>query len=197
MKRLLDAIREIGYALYSTLVGLNVTTGNLVRFRQRKQTSMYPWEELRLPPTFRGALYFAEDKCIVCELCEKACPVPGSITEKTIELYWHIGENKKRSLDEFYVDYSTCINCYLCVEACPTDALLPGSSWELAQIDPLCQYDRGRMILGKEQLGELPQSEVTGSVAEAYSIRKRDVLPEPSQPRDIPAARKEAPASRS
>jgi len=172
-------VQEIGYSVWSCFQGLRITMRNLLQFKKRKQVFLYPYEEIRLPPSYRGALHFEEDKCIVCELCEKACPVPGSRTEKTIELYWRIGDNKKRNLDEFYIDYSTCINCYLCVEACPTDALLPGSSWELAMIDPLSQYDRGRMILGKHQLEQLPESEVTGSQEHAYEIRPREEYPKP------------------
>lgn len=195
MIRAFRNLQEIGYAVWSCLQGLRITGRNLLQFRKRKQVFMYPYEELLLPPTFRGALHFEEDKCIVCELCEKACPVPGSRTEKTIELYWEIGGNKKRNLDEFYIDYSTCINCYLCVDACPTDALLPGSSWELNQLDPLSQYDRTRMILGKHQLELLPESEVTGTFEHAYEIRKRAEYPiPPEESEEAPPAEAETPA---
>ena len=135
-----------------------------VHLFRRKQTVQYPSEELVLPPSYRGALHFDEDKCIVCELCEKACPVPGSRTEWTIEMYHHVGENKKRQLDEFFIDYSTCINCYLCVEACPTDALVPGSAFEHAEIDSLAAYDRSRLIYGKEMLGRMPRSDEKGDL---------------------------------
>lgn len=164
------AFQELGYGLLSIIKGLGITLKNLARFRDRKQTVMYPYEELRLAPLYRGALHFIEDQCIVCELCEKACPVPGSQTEKTIEMFFHIGESKKRELDEFYIDYSTCINCYLCVDACPTDALLPGSSFTLGKTDDLAQYDRSRMVFGKEQLEEQPESAVVGSLEHSHEI---------------------------
>jgi NADH-quinone oxidoreductase subunit I len=169
-------LQQIGYALLSVGKGMGVTLINLFR---PKQTIQYPSQELLLPPTYRGALHFDEDKCIVCELCEKACPVPGSRTEWTIEMFHHIGENKKRQLDEFFIDYSTCINCYLCVEACPTDALVPGSSFEHSRIDPLASYDRSRLIFGKEMLHRMPRSDEAGSFERAYDHVKAGSMPDP------------------
>lgn len=168
MNRPAELFQQMGYGLLSIMKGMGVTLKNLLDFRRRKQTVMYPYEELVLSPIYRGALKFIEDRCIVCELCEKACPVPGSQTGKTIEIIWHIGGNKKRNLDEFYIDYSTCINCYLCVEACPVDALLPGASFAVAETDAQAQYDRTRMIFGKEQLEAQPESEDQGDWAKAY-----------------------------
>jgi NADH-quinone oxidoreductase subunit I len=169
-------IRDAGYALLSVGRGMGITLRNLSRalFKREIQTVQYPSEQLVLSPIFRGHLNFIEEQCIVCELCEKACPVPGSRTEWTIELFFHIGESKKRELDEFFIDYSTCINCYLCVEVCPTDALVPGSSFELGRgLDQLAVYDRSRMIFGKEQLAQLPQSEKQGDWARAHEHVKR------------------------
>jgi NADH-quinone oxidoreductase subunit I len=168
-------MQDIGYALVSVAKGMSVTFINLFR---RKQTVQYPSEELVLPPTYRGALHFDEEMCIVCELCEKACPVPGSRTEWTIEMFHHIGENKKRQLDEFFIDYSTCINCYLCVEACPTDALVPGSTYEHAQLDALAAYDRSRLIYGKDMLRRLPRSHETGTFDHAHDHVKGGTTPD-------------------
>jgi NADH-quinone oxidoreductase subunit I len=173
---MIRALQQIGYALLSIARGMTVTLGNLFR---KKQTVQYPSQELLLPPSYRGALHFDEEKCIVCELCEKACPVPGSRTEWTIEMFHHIGENKKRQLDEFFIDYSTCINCYLCVEACPTDALVPGCSFELATIDQLAAYDRSRLIFGKDMLGRLPRSDEKGDFARAHEHVRGGHMPDP------------------
>ena len=165
---LTTVLTEIGYTLISCFNGLRIVWRNFMLFKKRKQTVLYPIEEIVMPPSYRGALVFRPERCIVCELCEKACPVPGTRTEKTIELYHHVGGNKKRELDEFYIDYGSCINCYLCVEACPVDALLPGSNFELATIDPLAQYDRTRMIFGMRQLDAQPESADTGTYATAH-----------------------------
>ena len=173
---MIRVLQDIGYTLVSIGKGMAVTLVNLFR---RKQTVQYPSQELLLPPSFRGGLHFDEEKCIVCELCEKACPVPGSRTEWTIEMFHHIGENKKRQLDEFFIDYSTCINCYLCVDVCPTDALVPGSSFEHAEIDALAAYDRSRLIYGKDMLGRMPRSDARGSFERAHEHVKGGYMPAP------------------
>lgn len=167
-------IQEAGYTLWSTLQGLKIVFRNLFQLKQRVQTVQYPLEDVVVPPSYRGALVFRPERCIVCELCEKACPVPGTVTEKTIEMYHHIGSTKKRELDEFYIDYASCINCYLCVEACPVDALLPGSNFELATIDPLAQFDRSRMIYGMNQLAAQPESADAGTYESAYRYVRRE-----------------------
>ncbi len=166
-------LQEVGYSLISCVKGLGVVWYNLFQLKSRLQTVLYPIQEIAVSPNFRGALVFKPEQCIVCELCEKACPVPGTRTEKTIELYHHVGGNKKRELDEFYIDYASCINCYLCVEACPVDALLPGSSYELATIDPLAQYDRTRMIYGMHQLEILPESAEMSTAETAHQHIQR------------------------
>jgi NADH-quinone oxidoreductase subunit I len=167
-------LQDVGYGLWSTFKGMGITLRNLVKFRERVQTVKYPLEEIVVPPGYRGALVFRPERCIVCELCEKVCPVPGTRTEKTIEMFFHIGPSKKRELDEFYIDYASCINCYLCVEICPVDALLPGASYELSQIDPLAQYDRSRMIFGMQQLAAQPESAEAGTYETAYRYVRRE-----------------------
>lgn len=186
-------LQEIGYTLVSIGKGMAITFLNLVR---PKQTVQYPSQELLLPPSYRGGLHFDEDMCIVCELCEKACPVPGSRTEWTIEMFHHIGENKKRQLDEFFIDYSTCINCYLCVDACPTDALVPGSSFEHAKIDTLAAYDRSRLIFGKDMLRRMPRSDEAGSFEHAHEHVKGGYMPDPKPlPEDEQAVAPRTPAA--
>jgi NADH-quinone oxidoreductase subunit I len=170
-------LREIGYGLISIAKGMSITFRQMFR---PKQTVQYPTEELQLAPNFRGALNFEEDRCIVCELCEKVCPVPGSRTEWTIEMFWHIGENKKRALDEFFIDYATCINCYLCVEVCPTDALVPGQSYEISEMDGLAAYDRSRLIFGKDQLRRMPRGKLQGSLEHAHDHIKARPAEKPS-----------------
>lgn len=105
---------------YSLLVGLRVTLRHLFK---PAITLQYPKERWVIPERSRGRLALTTDpatgelKCNGCRLCAIACPV------NCIEIKTSIGEDKKRVLDEYNIDFGLCMFCGLCVEACQRDAL--------------------------------------------------------------------------
>src|SRR5947209_1185049 len=68
---MLQYLKEAGYSLLSTMKGLNVTATN---FKRKQVTNMYPDVRPDLAPRFRGLPEVDMNICIVCHLCEKACP---------------------------------------------------------------------------------------------------------------------------
>ena len=67
---------------------------------------------------------FEPDKCIVCLLCAKACPVD------CIRI-----EGKRGDLQKYEIDYAKCLFCSLCVDPCPVDCIHMGQQYDLSSFE--------------------------------------------------------------
>ena len=120
---------EIFSGLMSLFVGMGVTFREFIK---PPVTVAYPYETLTMCDRYRGhiELIAGEDgtpNCVVCGLCEKACP-SGCITlaGKKPE-----GE-KKKVLTKYILDFTTCSLCGSCVESCNFNALEYSKEYNLA-----------------------------------------------------------------
>ena len=114
----------------SLAVGLGIT---IKAFFQPVVTLQYPHESLKMTPRFRGHIDLVKDeetgesKCIVCGMCQKACP-SGCITVD--------GEKpegaKKKVLTKYTLDFPKCSLCGLCVETCKPEAITFSKDYNLA-----------------------------------------------------------------
>jgi NADH-quinone oxidoreductase subunit I len=127
MKRTLqDLVGGFG----SLMTGMRITLG---QFFMREVTVHYPHQTLPIPARFRGHVVLVRDPetgkplCVACKSCEKACP-SQSILVNGIK---REGE-KKKSITEFKLDFTTCSLCGSCVEACPIEALRFSRLYNLA-----------------------------------------------------------------
>lgn len=91
-------------------------------------TTKYPVEKSTPPPGFRGLPVWNMDKCLLCILCQNACP-PAAIKL--------VGKGRDAEIS-FSMD--RCIFCAECAEACPKGAITMSGSFELANTD------RGDMV---------------------------------------------------
>ncbi|NLC06686.1 MAG: NADH-quinone oxidoreductase subunit I [Syntrophomonadaceae bacterium] len=109
--------------------GLRVT---LKHFFGPHLTQYYPEERPILPPRFHGFLAFDPENCIVCGLCQTACP------NRVISLKSEKGgeDGKKRILTEYVLDFRYCMFCGLCIEACPKGCLKFTHEFEKATYHP-------------------------------------------------------------
>src|ERR1051326_2781460 len=118
MKR---ALREIYRGLCSLVIGMRIT---LEQFFKRQVTVHYPYQTLTLPKRYRGHIVLVRDPqtgrslCVACKSCEKACPSDCIV----VEGIKREGE-KKKSVSEFKLNFTTCSLCGSCVEVCPTEAI--------------------------------------------------------------------------
>ena len=78
----------------------------------RPDTVGYPFVELELPETFRGAIEIDADKCTGCGLCVRDCPAGGLRLEK-------------KSRDEFKLIHypARCAYCSQCQSSCVRGAI--------------------------------------------------------------------------
>lgn len=97
------------------------------QLRKRPCTLKYPNERSAATPGFRGLPVWDMGKCILCVLCQNACP-PGAIRL--------VGKGQEAEI-EYLLD--RCIFCEECVEACPKKAISMSGQYELAG------FERGSM----------------------------------------------------
>lgn len=120
MKALIAYLARILDGLANLAKGLTVTGRALVG---PVNTQQYPEQRPRIPERSRTWIKLIYDveagryNCTACTLCAKACP------NDCIKLEGAKGEDGKRWMTSYQLDFSTCIFCGLCVEACPFDAL--------------------------------------------------------------------------
>ena len=118
---MLTVLRETLGGFKSLLVGMRITAREAAR---PSITVQYPHQTLKMPGRFRGHVKLVLDpvtgksRCTACNLCVRACPsdcidVDGMKRE---------GE-KKKSVTEYVLDFTTCSLCGSCVEVCPSDAI--------------------------------------------------------------------------
>jgi len=114
--------RILWSAIVTTIAGLRVTLKYLF---SRPITVEYPDMLPEIPDGWRGVHAYETDRCTICRLCERVCPVQCI----TIE-----GEGKGRNarLLRYEIDYGMCLFCNLCAEACPTACLWMTGEWDLA-----------------------------------------------------------------
>lgn len=118
---MIKALKEVIGGFYSLVTGMRITLG---QFFKPTVTVHYPHESLKMPARYRGHIELVLDtetnlpKCIVCKLCEKACP-SECITVDGIK-----PEGAKRKTPTVYhLDFTKCSLCGSCVEVCRDDAI--------------------------------------------------------------------------
>ncbi len=127
--------------------GLRVTLKHLFR---RPITTQYPFERLDTARRIRGnELVWDRERCTGCATCAKSCP------QGNIEIVTSGGDNTY-IVEKFELDAGRCIFCGLCVESCPFEALFLSRNFELAS------YQRGRLVLSKEELRLSAENQPSG-----------------------------------
>jgi NADH-quinone oxidoreductase subunit I len=130
---MIEYLKEIFYGLKSLFTGLRIT---IKYFFDPIVTVQYPHETLEMYPRYRGHIELTRNeetglsKCIVCGMCQKACP------SACISLDGEKPEGAKtKVLTSFMLDFTKCSLCGLCVEVCPADAIDFSKRYNLASRD--------------------------------------------------------------
>jgi NADH-quinone oxidoreductase subunit I len=129
--------RQIWQGILTTAKGLKVTWKH---FLSHPYTIQYPEEQPYFSPHERGLHEFEPEKCIICELCAKACPVDCIYIEQE-------GRGKNAVLTRYAIDYSKCLFCSLCIDPCPVDCIHMGQQFDLAAFErqkgTIIEFTRG------------------------------------------------------
>lgn len=145
---MLQYLREIGYSIYSVMKGMRVTLANA---RRAESTVQYPEVRPDLAPRFRGMPEVDLNICIVCHLCEKACPTSCIHIEEIIHKPSTDPDapkaEKKKEVRVFDINVALCMFCGLCEEACPTK---PVKSIALNHQFEAAKTSRAELVYGKD-----------------------------------------------
>ena len=120
---------EIFSGLWSLFIGMSVT---FREFFSPTVTVQYPYERLTMTARYRGHIELiageeGKPNCVVCGMCEKACP------SNCISLAGEKPEgSKKKELTKYNLDFTKCSLCGSCVESCNFDAIEYSKEYNLA-----------------------------------------------------------------
>ncbi len=122
--------KELFQGTKSLAVGLGITIRYMVN---PVVTVQYPRQTVTIPPRFRGHIELVPDeetggdKCIVCGMCQRACPSGCiSVTGEKPE------GAKRKVLTAYTLDFTKCSLCGLCVESCKPGAITFSKDYNLA-----------------------------------------------------------------
>lgn len=122
--------KELIGGTWSLAVGMAIT---IVNFFKPVVTLQYPLETLEMAPRYRGHIDLVIDaesgeyKCIVCGMCQRACP------SQCITVAGEKPEGAKRKvLTKYILDFTTCSLCGMCVESCKPAAITFSREYNLA-----------------------------------------------------------------
>lgn len=103
---------------------------------KKNVTFQYPKDKGKRDRPYRGLHKLETDKCIVCGLCARNCPIG------VIKIELKQGHEKTRNANDydFMVDIGGCMWCGLCEEACPKGAMHLTKNYEMAD------YSRDELI---------------------------------------------------
>lgn len=117
--------------LWNLIKGMGITGKHLGR---HAITIQYPEEKWPMPERSRGIVVLLSDKetgelnCTSCMLCMQACPTAA------IRIDAPRGEDKKRVLKSFDIDFGLCCFCGLCEEACNFCAIKMTPKYEFSTL---------------------------------------------------------------
>jgi len=148
MKR---ALQEFIGGFKSLVIGMRIT---LEQFFKREVTVRYPHQSLKMSKRYRGHIVLVRDPdtgkslCVACKSCEKACPSDCIV----VDGIKREGE-KRKSVTDFKLNFTTCSLCGSCVEVCPMQALQFSKDYNLASTskDSFYQIDLVKEVEGTGQ----------------------------------------------
>lgn len=192
---------EIYHVGKSILVGMGITFRYL-RKPSTIVTIQYPREREKLPPRHRGIHFLETEKCIMCFICAKACPVDCIWIEGSRDgAVENSFQGDKAWITKFTIDYGLCIYCNLCCEPCPKDCIHMGQEFDFAGYTrmsmeknlltgkPYTEEDQAKSVAARGAIKKLEEDVKAKKAAEAAAKKAAAAAaPKPAAAPGAPAA---------
>jgi len=126
---------EIFYGSKSLLIGMGIT---FREFFKPTVTVQYPYQTIKMSARFRGHIELIADeedkpKCVVCGMCQRACPSDCiSMDSVSVDIEVDGKIKKKKVLSRYDLDFTKCSLCGQCVENCNFGAIEFSKEYNLA-----------------------------------------------------------------
>ena len=148
-----------------------MTLGSLFR---KPATVKYPYEKREPYPAMRGHVVNDVELCIMCGMCQRACPAGASTVD--------------RKAGDWTINPYSCIQCASCVHECPKHCL----SMDVHCTEPTTEIATVTM---HKDMPTKPAAKAAGAKGAAPAAKpKRELTPE--QQAKVEAARKAAAAKK-
>jgi formate hydrogenlyase subunit 6/NADH:ubiquinone oxidoreductase subunit I len=135
------------------LKALSTTLSAVLR---KPVTVQYPAVHRELPHRTRGFpvllwdFEIDEPFCTGCQVCARYCPTECmSVTMKDNPKHAEGKSKRRKTVDQFFIDYARCMRCNICVEVCNFDAIVLNNSWSGHEVS---RYDRRDLVQDREDL---------------------------------------------
>ncbi len=150
------------------LKSMTITFQTMLR---KPVTVEYPAKHREIPQRDRAFPILLWDKavdepfCTGCHACERACPVDCmTVTMKDNPLHAEDKSERRKIVDEVWIDYGRCMRCNICVEVCNFEAIAMNNTWAGHE---LSVFDRNGLVLDLDQLlAQHKQEKIDAWVAE-------------------------------
>ena len=139
------------------MLGVLKSMSTTFRTMMRKPvTIQYPTVHREIPERNQGIPLLLwdfdadEPFCTGCHACERACPVECmTVTMKDNPLHAEGKSKRRKSVDEFWINYARCMRCDICVEVCNFEAIAMNNTWAGHE---LSRFDRNELVLDLSEL---------------------------------------------
>ncbi len=139
------------------MIGVMKAMVTTMRTMLRKPvTIQYPTVHRQIPERNKGLPLLLwdfeadEPYCTGCHACERACPVECMTVIMKDNPRFAEGKSKRRkTADEFWIDYGRCMRCGICVEVCNFEAIAMNNSWTAQEQS---RFDRSDLVQDLDQL---------------------------------------------
>lgn len=141
-------------------MGLKLGSMTLGSLFKKPETTQYPAQTKPVPKGLKGHISIDIEVCILCGICEKACPAHAITVEKTQESW---------TIDPF-----RCVQCGSCVRVCPKSCLHMETSYAPSATEKSNKtFTKPQLTEDEKAAKEAKEAEKAAKIKAALEAKKK------------------------